>query len=261
MTRPPTTNPTEISTRGRISSKDVMEAHALPVSSVAETTPSFVPALSRVFQETRDGDTHEPRHHNVSESDERLEDYQEKRNPTSTPESVDDGDAGAAGRFVVQKHDASRLHYDFRLEVDGVLKSWAVPKGPSTDPSEKRLALPTEDHSVDYIDFEGVIPEGGYGAGRVIVWDTGRYENETTQDGEPVAVADAIDNGHVSVRLKGEKISGGYALTRTGSGDDARWLLVKKDDEEADARRNPTSTQPESVLSGRTIDEIEGDGS
>ncbi len=166
-----------------------------------------------------------------------------------------------SNRFVVQKHDASSLHYDFRLEVDGVLKSWAVPKGPSTDPSEKRLALPTEDHPVDYLDFEGVIPEGEYGAGRVIVWDTGRYENETTEDGELVAMADAIDNGHVSVRLEGEKISGGYALTRTGSGDDARWLLVKKDDEEADARRNPTSTQPESVLSGRTIDEIEGDGS
>lgn len=197
----------------------------------------------------------------MSESDERLEEYRSKRDPTSTPEPVDEGGAGAASRFVVQKHDASSLHYDFRLEVDGVLKSWAVPKGPSTDPSEKRLALPTEDHPVDYIDFEGVIPEGEYGAGRVIVWDTGRYENETTEDGEPVEMADAVDSGHVSVRLEGEKISGGYALTKTGSGDEARWLLVKKDDDEADARRNPTSTEPESVISDRTIEQIEADDS
>lgn len=189
----------------------------------------------------------------MSKRDPRLDEYRAKRDPETTPEPAgNDGDGGH--RFVIQEHDASSLHYDFRLEVDGVLKSWAVPKGPSTDPSEKRLALPTEDHPVDYIDFEGVIPEG---AGRVTVWDTGRYENETTEDGEPVEMADAIENGHVSVRLEGQKISGGYALTRTGSGDDARWLLVKKDDEEADARRNPTSTQPESVLSERTIDEIE----
>lgn len=196
----------------------------------------------------------------MSERDERLEEFRHERDPASMPEPS--GGAGDSGsRFVVQKHDASSLHYDFRLEVDGVLKSWAVPKGPSTDPSEKRLALPTEDHSADYLDFEGVIREGEYGAGRVIVWDTGRYANETTEDGDPVAMADAIDNGHVSVRLEGEKVYGGYALTRTGSGDDARWLLVKKDDEEADARRNPTSTQPGSVLSGRTIDEIEADES
>ncbi|MFP3882784.1 MAG: DNA polymerase ligase N-terminal domain-containing protein [Actinomycetota bacterium] len=194
----------------------------------------------------------------MSNSDGRLEQYRNKRDLASTPEPADEGAEGTGNRFVVQKHDASSLHYDFRLEVDGVLKSWAVPKGPSTDPSEKQLALPTEDHPVDYIDFEGVIPEGEYGAGRVIVWDTGRYENQTTEDGEPVEMADAIENGHVSVRLEGQKIAGGYALTRTGSGDD-RWLLVKKDDENADARRNPTSTQPESVLSGRTIEEIESD--
>lgn len=196
----------------------------------------------------------------MSEPDERLDEYRSKRNPTSTPEPAGEG-GGTGGRFVVQEHDASSLHYDFRLEVDGVLKSWAVPKGPSTDPSEKRLALPTEDHPVDYIDFEGVIPEGEYGAGRVIVWDTGPYENETTEDGEPVEMADAIDNGHVSVRLEGKKISGGYALTRTGSGDEARWLLVKKDDDEADARRNPTSTEPKSVISDRTIGQIEVDDS
>lgn len=193
----------------------------------------------------------------MSPRDEQLEEYREKRDLEESPEPAGGGSDGG-NRFVIQKHDASTLHYDFRLEVDGVLKSWAVPKGPSTDPSEKRLAMPTEDHPLDYIDFEGVIPEDEYGAGPVLVWDTGDYENETTNDdGELMAMVEAIAAGHVSFRLHGSKISGGYALTRTGSGEDARWLLVKKDDDEADARRNPTSTEPESVLSGKTIDEIE----
>jgi len=156
-------------------------------------------------------------------------------------------------RFVVQKHDASRLHYDFRLEADGVLKSWAVPKGPSTDPRIKRLAMPTEDHPLDYIDFVGVIPAGNYGAGTVIVWDIGTYRNLTTDEcGRVVPVADAVERGHVAVWLEGEKLSGGYALTRTPRG----WLLVKMKDDAADARRNPVSTQPHSVLSGRTNDDL-----
>lgn len=193
-------------------------------------------------------------------SDDTLEEYREKRDFDRTPEPADSSGEGKAGRFVIQKHDASSLHYDFRLEAEGVLKSWAVPKGPSTDPSDKRLAMPTEDHPLDYIDFEGVIPEDEYGAGSVMVWDTGPYENLTTDDdGNEVPVEDAVARGHVVVRLEGEKVQGGYALTRTGSGDDARWLLVKMDDAEADARRNPTSTEPESVLSGRTLDEIAED--
>ncbi len=161
-----------------------------------------------------------------------------------------------APRFVIQKHDASTLHYDVRLEVDGVLKSWVVPKGPSTDPGEKRLALPTEDHPLDYADFEGVIPEGEYGAGTVLVWDTGPYENITEKEDGLRPMAEAIEDGHVLVRLHGEKLQGGYAFQRTGSGEDARWLLVKMDDEAADARRNPVSTEPLSVLSGRDLDEI-----
>lgn len=193
-------------------------------------------------------------------SEESLSDYRTKRDFGSTPEPSGDGSGPGLTRFVIQKHRASSLHYDLRLEVDGVLKSWAVPKGPSTDPSEKRLAVPTEDHPVDYIDFEGAIPEDEYGGGAVLVWDTGTYENATTdEDGEQVALDEAIDAGHVSVVLHGEKLSGGYALTRTGSEDDSRWLLVKKDDDEADARRNPTSTEPESVLTGRTLDEIRED--
>ena len=159
--------------------------------------------------------------------------------------------------FVVQKHDASSLHYDFRLEADGVLKSWAVPKGPSTDPREKRLAVPTEDHPLDYGDFEGTIPQGEYGAGSVIVWDTGSYRNLTERDGHEVPVADAVEQGHVTVWLEGEKLTGGYALTRVGRGE--RWLLVKERDQEADARRNPVSTEQLSVTSGRGLDDVEGE--
>lgn len=190
--------------------------------------------------------------------DEKLHEYRDKRHFDSTAEPKGSDEVPDQARFVIQQHDASSMHYDLRLEADGVLKSWAVPKGPSTDPAEKRLAILTEDHPVDYIDFEGSIPEGEYGGGRVIVWDTGPYENHTRDDdGNPISIQEALGNGHVSFVLHGHKLSGGYALTRTGPGNDARWLLVKKDDEAADARRNPTSTEPSSVVSGRTIDEIE----
>lgn len=183
----------------------------------------------------------------------KLKTYREKRDFRRTPEPSGEK-ASASGdkpRFVIQKHDASTLHYDFRLEVDDVLKSWAVPKGPSTDPREKRLALPTEDHPPDYIHFEGTIPEGEYGAGTVMVWDTGSYRNL-----KETSIEQQIDNGQIEVWLEGKKITGGYALIRTGQGDDERWLLVKMNDDAADARRNPTSTEPTSVVSGRTLEEI-----
>jgi DNA ligase D-like protein (predicted 3'-phosphoesterase) len=153
-------------------------------------------------------------------------------------------------RFVIQQHAATTLHFDFRLEVDGVLKSWAVPKGPSTDPREKRLAVEVEDHSLDYADYEGRIGEG-YGAGRVIVWDTGTWRPLT--DGP---AGEALDNGHLSFWLEGEKLRGGWTLQRTSAGEKPQWLLIKRRDEGADARRNPVTTQPESVLSGRTIDDL-----
>lgn len=187
--------------------------------------------------------------------------YRSKRNfdRTGEPRGSNDRKSSKRPQFVIQKHDASTLHYDFRLEVDGVLKSWAVPKGPSTDPAEKRLAIPTEDHPLEYADFEGVIPEGEYGAGTVLIWDHGSYRNITEKEGKTLAMDKAIKAGHVLVELQGEKISGGYALHRTGSGSDARWLLIKMDDGHADARRNPVSTEPESVASGRTIKQIADD--
>jgi|SRR5579862_6003091 len=159
--------------------------------------------------------------------------------------------------FVIQKHAATTLHYDFRLEVDGVLRSWAVPKGPSTDPRVKRLAVAVEDHSLSYACYEGVIGEGEYGAGAVIVWDTGTYRNITEHDGEKVPIGHALDDGHAVVQLDGRKLRGAYALTRTGRrGRREQWLLVKVRDADADARRNPVSTQPESVVSGLTIEQL-----
>lgn len=157
-----------------------------------------------------------------------------------------------SGRFVIQLHDVSQRHYDFRLEVGGVLKSWAVPKGPSTDPSERRLALEVEDHQLDYADFEGVIPEGAYGAGTVMVWDRGQYRNHA----ENRSMAESLADGLVEVWLDGEKIRGGYALKRIQGGDKPQWLLIKMRDETADARRNPVSTETHSVKSGRTLDQI-----
>ena len=188
---------------------------------------------------------------------EKLDEYRKKRDfrRTKEPEGVQKK-PGDNPIFVIQKHDASSLHYDFRLEVDGVLKSWAVPKGPSTDPSEKRLALPTEDHPIDYADFEGVIPEGEYGGGTVMIWDRGPYTNLQADKDEPVSMMEAYKDGKLEVDLKGQKLSGGYALIRTDGGDEARWLLIKMDDDQADARRNPISTEPNSVLTGRTLKEI-----
>ncbi|MGH2979908.1 MAG: DNA polymerase ligase N-terminal domain-containing protein [Solirubrobacterales bacterium] len=183
-----------------------------------------------------------------------LEHYRSKRDFRRSPEPSGRGRrrrTRGEPRFVVQKHAARSLHYDFRLEAGGVLKSWAVPKGLSTDPREKRLAVEVEDHPLDYADFEGVIEEGGYGAGEVIVWDAGTYRSLT--DG-PVEAA--VKKGHLSVWLEGEKLRGGWTLQRTRGGAKPQWLLIKRRDEGADARRNPVSTQPGSVLSGRTIDDL-----
>lgn len=184
--------------------------------------------------------------------------YQSRRDFRRTPEPAGDRKRSEGlPAFVVQEHKASTHHFDFRLEVDGVLRSWAVPKGPSTDPREKRLAMQVEDHPIDYVDFEGTIPQDQYGEGTVIVWDCGPYDNITEKDGRLQPAADALAHGHLLVRLHGTKLRGGYALQRTGDRQSRRWLLIKMRDDETDARRRPVSTQPRSVLSGRTIQEIE----
>jgi DNA ligase D-like protein (predicted 3'-phosphoesterase) len=153
--------------------------------------------------------------------------------------------------FVIQQHAARSMHYDVRLEIDGVLTSWAVPKGPSTNPHDKRLAVLTEDHPIEYADFEGTIPEGEYGAGEVIVWDRGTYDNQK----EPKTMADCFDDGTIEVFLHGEKLEGGYALVRMKS-DEKNWLLIKMADEFADARKNIVVSEPESVISGNTIKDL-----
>jgi DNA ligase D-like protein (predicted 3'-phosphoesterase) len=170
----------------------------------------------------------------MERKNEPLKTYREKRNFKKTPEPTGEQVKSGTKRplFVVQKHQASTLHYDFRLEVGGVLKSWAVPKGPSVDPRTKRLAIQTEDHPLEYAGFEGTIPEGEYGAGTVEVWDIGTFRNMKSKNGEEVPPEKAIEDGHITFWLEGEKLNGGYALTRTGQGKEVRWLLVKMNDKE-----------------------------
>ena len=189
-----------------------------------------------------------------------LDEYRRKRKFGKTPEPV-----GKRARrllrkepgFVVQKHDATNLHYDFRLEIDGVLVSWAVPKGPSLDPSQKRLAVRTEDHPMEYADFEGTIPTGYYGAGTVMVWDRGTFEVA----GDQPAVTQ-LENGELKFALYGRKLRGGFVLIHSGarSADPSRskqWLLIKHRDGEADPSWDIASAALSgSVLTGRTLEEI-----
>ena len=183
----------------------------------------------------------------------RLGEYRRKRDFRKTPEPRGRGSGEGRGpRFVVQEHAARSHHYDFRLEVDGVLKSWAVPKGPSTNPKEKRFATATEDHPLAYIDFEGTFPKGEYGGGAVIVWDTGTYRNVT--DGGDASIEQGLKKGHIRFVLEGEKLRGTWALTRFRGPE--QWLLVKTKDDSADARRNLVKSQPQSVKTGRTIEDV-----
>jgi DNA ligase D-like protein (predicted 3'-phosphoesterase) len=165
--------------------------------------------------------------------------------------------------FVIQKHDARSLHYDFRLEVDGVLVSWAVPKGPSVNPKERRLAIHVDDHELDYADFEGVIPEGEYGAGTVMVWDYGTYENTHEREGKLISMGASLKDGSIKIWLDGKKLKGGYKLVRVRESQEEtgdQWLLIKMKDEMADDHRNPISTQPDSAKTGRSLEEIAESG-
>lgn len=191
-----------------------------------------------------------------------LAEYHRRRDFSKTAEPRGGGAGDDAGRqsFVVQIHDATAMHFDFRLEVDGVLKSWAVPKGPSSDPQDKRLAMPTEDHPLEYREFEGEIAEGEYGAGTVIVWDEGTYRNlSTDRHGTEVPFADALADGHASFWLDGHKLHGGWSLTRfrPGSGGQREaWLLVKRDDQRAHKDGGHDPRRARSVRTGHTLKQV-----
>ena len=184
-----------------------------------------------------------------------LKEYKRKRRFSETPEPHAALAAKPGQRFVVQKHRASHLHYDFRLEMEGVLKSWAVPKGPSLDPADKRLAMMVEDHPVSYFHFEGVIPPGNYGAGAVMVWDTGRWE--------PMGDAPAmLAKGDLKFRLRGEKLKGEFVLARMRSrrpgSKGTEWLLIKKRDD-AVVPGYDINEYDYSVLTQRSLAAIAGD--
>ncbi|HUR36790.1 MAG TPA: DNA polymerase ligase N-terminal domain-containing protein [Terriglobales bacterium] len=188
-----------------------------------------------------------------------LEEYKRKRDFQQTPEPPAKVERGKARRFVVQKHRASHLHYDFRLEMEGVLKSWAVPKGPPLDPKEKRLAMMVEDHPVSYFHFEGIIPPGNYGAGTVQVWDTGTWE--PADGANPSAM---LKDGDLKFMLHGEKLKGEFVLARMRSrrpgSKGTEWLLIKKKDVYAVAGFDAGNKEYDySVLSRRSLAEIGGD--
>lgn len=195
------------------------------------------------------------------ENQEFLKEYHKKRNFELSPEPIGKRKIKQDKEiFVIQKHQASHLHYDLRLAVDGVLKSWAVPKGPSRDPDEKRLAIPTEDHPMEYADFEGSIPEDQYGGGTVMLWDAGTYQNvRKDKKGNLIPMKDQIENGHANFILNGKRLKGGFSLIRFQKGKDEKWFLKKVDDKEADEGKNLTDTKNLSVLTGRTMDQIKKD--
>jgi bifunctional non-homologous end joining protein LigD len=198
-----------------------------------------------------------------------LEEYKRKRQFDRTPEPAGEVAKKSGQRFVVQKHEATRLHYDFRLEMEGVLKSWAVPKGPSLDPADKRLAMQVEDHPVSYFDFEGIIPEDNYGAGTVMVWDVGTWQplNPLPVEGKYVPGTEAeaaamLARGDLKFRLAGKKLKGDFAIVkmkgrRRGSKGN-EWLLIKKHDDH-EVEGYDIEDYDESVLSQRSLAEIAGD--
>lgn len=182
--------------------------------------------------------------------------YRAKRDFTKTSEPTGAHEAaGAPARadsaYVIQKHRAAHLHYDLRLESGGVLKSWAVPKGPSLDPADRRLAVEVEDHPLEYAAFEGAIPEGEYGAGTVIVWDRGTFRPQGAEGFEAM-----LGKGSVKIEIAGEKLAGGFALVRTRfAGKRNNWLLIKEKDAHARPGSAVTDEAPRSVVSGRDVDD------
>lgn len=188
-----------------------------------------------------------------------LIEYKRKRDFSKTAEpagKLEKPRSRRALRFVIQKHAASHLHFDFRLELDGAMKSWAVPKGPSYDPGTRRLAMQVEDHPIEYNTFEGTIPKGQYGGGTVMLWDKGTYEAEN--GGGLDALRDGYERGDLKILMHGKRMRGGWVLVRMRRDESgkAQWLLIKHRDEFADAKYDVVADQTTSVTTGRTMDEI-----
>jgi bifunctional non-homologous end joining protein LigD len=194
----------------------------------------------------------------------KLAEYRRKRDFTRTAEP-EGGESGKAGKlaFVIQKHAASHLHYDLRLELDGVMKSWAVPKGPSVDPSVKRLAMQVEDHPIEYNTFEGTIPKGEYGGGTVMLWDRGTYTYGGTNPDPEEGLRRGLEKGDFKFILKGKRLKGSWVLVRTRSDSSGKpqWLLIKHKDEYAKPDFDVTAEHMTSVATGRTMEEIAGGAS
>jgi len=192
----------------------------------------------------------------------KLKEYRARRNFTVTdePSGENVGKSGKESIFVVQRHKSRSEHYDFRLEIDGVLKSWAIPKGPSLDPSKKRLAVPTEDHPLEYAQFEGVIPEGEYGAGPVMVWDIGTYLNIKRDKKDKLqSIEKSYEDGRIEIYLEGEKLYGDFALIRTPrtEGEKNMWLFIKIKDEYASSTCDLVAKKTKSALTGKTMSQIQ----
>ena len=190
---------------------------------------------------------------------ERLAEYRRKRDFTRTrePEGTSRRTASVRLAYVIQRHEATRLHFDLRLELDGVMKSWAVPKGPSLDPSVKRLAIEVEDHPIEYNTFEGTIPQGEYGGGTVMLWDRGTYGYAGEADDPVAALRAGYRKGDFKVELRGKRLRGSWVLVRTRrDGRKNQWLLIKHRDETADPDLDPVETYQTSVKTGRTMAEI-----
>jgi bifunctional non-homologous end joining protein LigD len=196
-------------------------------------------------------------------SKDQLTEYRRKRDFSRTAEPSGRKRSRRRGglEFVIQKHAASHLHYDLRLELDGVMKSWAVPKGPSLDPAIKRLAMQVEDHPMEYNTFEGTIPKGEYGGGTVMLWDRGTYHPDEVECGESAAdaVRRGLRAGKLSFSFEGERLHGSFALVRTDRGPKPKWLLLKHRDDDADDTSDITADVVTSVATGRTMDEIAGE--
>ena len=188
----------------------------------------------------------------------KLEEYRRKRDFSRTREPK----GGTRKRpprlaYVIQKHAASSLHYDLRLELDGVMKSWAVPKGPSLDPAVKRLAIHVEDHPIEYNQFEGTIPAGEYGGGTVMIWDYGTYTAVGDAEDPEAALRTGYRKGDFKFVVKGKRLKGSWVLVRTkGRGERGQWLLIKHRDEAADPDTDPTEAYQTSARTGRSMDEI-----